>query len=265
MGAPTAEIVASFPQGRDIYDSQLLFHLLFYALRRDTELKYDETLVSHPPLFGHRRRERGRAQGPETYEALILKGSALLDHAKPINADEKARVCALLIGFNGYHRPGGSSTARTKDLHTPVTHHTANWRLTLFPKARTLASETKLQDSTFEVGETHPQGTMLSNIAAAVHSSAQGLALLSDLTTAALDKHWEQTATASRLAVTDLCRLRHRDASIDGYNKVPTDGIQSRCFGTPRSQRPYTANQAPICENLRRSRRRNCHTSQVWD
>ena len=57
--AMRADMLANFLQDRCIYDSQFLF----YALRWDTKLKNDEILLSHAPLPGHRRRERGRAQG----------------------------------------------------------------------------------------------------------------------------------------------------------------------------------------------------------
>jgi hypothetical protein len=150
-------MVSCFLKGDGINTSRILF----YAVRWLTKHTNLELRLSHASLLGHRRKEHERTQDPECYESAVLKMDALMSDATTSNAKERARVAAaVLIGFDGYHRPGDAATVRTEDLHPPLPHQSgagASWALTLFPQTRAARSTTGLQDNTFTIGGTNPR------------------------------------------------------------------------------------------------------------
>ena len=142
-------------------------------------------------------------------------------------------VTALLLAFDGYHRPQDPYTTRSCDLHPPVSANVGaagKWSLTLFPASRTLRSKTGAQDNTFVIGDTSKRRAWLQQVAAALHQNAKDRVYLYNLAPGQLNRIYNRGATLAKVDEVNLHRLRHGGASADGIEQVPEPTIQSRGF-----------------------------------
>ena len=100
------------------------------------------------------------------------------DPSHPNNELEGTRalgVTALLMAFDGHHRPGDPTKIRTEDLQPPILNQTGvanDCSTTLFPASRELRSKTGLQSNTFVIGGAHPRRQWLTRVASALKLNA---------------------------------------------------------------------------------------------
>ena len=160
--------------------------------------------------------------------SLASESRAVLSDPRPPSQETALErtlaVTALLLAFDGYHRPQDPYTIRTCDLHPPVAANAGaagKWSLTLFPASRALRSKTGTQDNTFVIGDTSKRRAWLQKVAAALHQNAKKRVYLYNLAPGQLNRVYNRGATLVKLYEVNLHRLRHGGASADGVKQVP--------------------------------------------